>query len=252
GPVAPRRGVRAHSNPVRMGVVNVVVGGLWVGAGDDYHAKLATASDEVAERVGIAEPLTAVMKGNRCRVIRDATARAQAGCVRRGALEVIEPELRIELAGVVLDEGELRPAHWAVNPVGKTGVERLGQQTRFRQANQGNERTGSCRGFEKRTTGDDRGWTHGGERIFVDNWLAQRPRLEGRAGIESHGIVTPSLGIHRQPARQGRRPIGPVSGCCGDQDNIPGPEMESRSWRPSINRRGGTQGGTPEQYGIRL
>ena len=33
-----------------------------------------------------------------------------------GAAEVVEPESRVELSGVILDQGELRPAHRAVDP----------------------------------------------------------------------------------------------------------------------------------------
>ena len=58
----------------------------------------------------------AMMKGNLGGIIRDATAGAQADGVRLCALEIIEPELQIELAGIVFDQRELRPAHGPIDP----------------------------------------------------------------------------------------------------------------------------------------
>ena len=44
-----------------MRVAHVIVRGVRVGARDDNHAELAAASDKLAERIGIAEPLTAMV-----------------------------------------------------------------------------------------------------------------------------------------------------------------------------------------------
>ena len=83
--------------------MDVVVGGMRVGPRDDHHAKLATAHDQFAEDVAVREPLAAMVKRNLGRVIRHAAAGAQADCVRTGALEIIEPELQVKLAWIILD-----------------------------------------------------------------------------------------------------------------------------------------------------
>ena len=115
-PVPARLAARVHRDPSRMRVMDVVVSRMRVRAGEDDHAELATTGDQIAERILVAEPLTAMVERHLGRVIRDAAAGAQTNRVRACALEIVEPELRIELAGVILDECELRPTHRSVCP----------------------------------------------------------------------------------------------------------------------------------------
>src|SRR5262249_55968637 len=61
-------------------------------------------------------PCAAVMKRNLGGIVCDAAARAEACGVRMHAVEIIEPELWIILAGIVFDQSELRPAHGAIEP----------------------------------------------------------------------------------------------------------------------------------------
>jgi hypothetical protein len=59
------------------------------------------------------------MEGHLRRIVRDDTAGAQAGGVGANTPEVIEPELRVEAAGIVFDERELNPAHGPIEPPGQ-------------------------------------------------------------------------------------------------------------------------------------
>ena len=117
-PVPARRAVGADVDPVGVRLLHVVVRRVRIGARDDDHAELATAGHEIAERIAVAEPLAAMMERHRGRVVRDASAGAQAHGVGLRAAEVVEPERRVELPRIVLDERELRPAHRTVDPRG--------------------------------------------------------------------------------------------------------------------------------------
>src|SRR5207248_1304707 len=116
GPVAAWLAVGFDRDPIRMRGLHVVVGGVWISAGNHDHAKFAAAGDEFTEWVAIAEPLAAMVKRNFGRVISDAAAGAQANGVGARAFEIIEPELRIEFGGIVFDQSELGPAHWFIGP----------------------------------------------------------------------------------------------------------------------------------------
>lgn len=116
GPMPTRLARGVHRNPIRMRRLHVIVGRVRVGAGDDDHAQFTAAGDDFAEGIGLAKPLAAVVKRNLRRVIRHAPTGAEANRVGARALEVIEPELRVELARVILHERELRPAHRFVHP----------------------------------------------------------------------------------------------------------------------------------------
>src|SRR4030095_5260085 len=98
--------------------MNIVIGGVRIGPRDHHHAELPTAGNEVAERIGTSEPLAAMMERNIRRVICDASSGAQADGVRAGSFEIVEPELKIELSGIVLDKCQLSPAHRFVAPAG--------------------------------------------------------------------------------------------------------------------------------------
>ena len=117
GPVTPLLALRIHRDPIGVRVVDVLVSGVGVGAGDDVHAELAAAGRHLAEGIGVAEELAAVVERDLGGVEGYAAAGAEAGRVAVGALEIVEPELRVVIAGVVFDEGDLGPAHGAVIPL---------------------------------------------------------------------------------------------------------------------------------------
>src|SRR5437773_4016527 len=81
GPVTTPVAIGLNRDPIRMRVAHVIVRGVRVGARDDDHAELAAAGDKFAERIGITEPLTAMVQRNFRRIIRDATAGTQTGGV---------------------------------------------------------------------------------------------------------------------------------------------------------------------------
>jgi len=106
-PMAALFAVSVHGNPIGVRGGDVIVGSVGIGAGDDDHAQLAAAGDEVAEGVVITEPRAAMVKRNFGGIIGDTTTAAETHGVRLGAIKIIQPELKIVFAGIVLDEGEL-------------------------------------------------------------------------------------------------------------------------------------------------
>ena len=117
-PVLAPAPLSVHGDPVWMRVVDVLMSGVWIGARDDVHPERATAGNELTERVAIAKEPAAMVERDFRRVVGHAPAGRQAGRVGVSALEVIEPELRVVLAGVVLDERQLCPSHRLVVPAG--------------------------------------------------------------------------------------------------------------------------------------
>lgn len=109
GPVAPRLPVGADRDPVRVSLLDVVVGGVGVGAGDDGHAHLPAPVHQLAEHVATPEPGAPVVEGDLRRVIGHAAPGAQARGVGLRSPEVVEPEGDAEGPRVVLDQRELRP-----------------------------------------------------------------------------------------------------------------------------------------------
>src|SRR5207248_4034954 len=127
GPMPPRLAGRVHGNPIGMRLLHVVIGRVWISPRDDDHSQLTTAGNQLAEHVALAKPGTAVVKGDFCWVIRYAAARTKTDRIGLGPLEVVEPELQVELTRVVLHERELSPAHRLVHPARRRrGGGRLG------------------------------------------------------------------------------------------------------------------------------
>ena len=111
-----------HRNPIRMRGAYIVTDRMRIRPGDDVHLEGAAAGHESPERVAGSEPLTAVVERNLCRVVRHDAAGAQSRGVGMQPPEIIKPERRIELAGIVLHEGQLHPAHRPVEPAGYGGL----------------------------------------------------------------------------------------------------------------------------------
>ncbi len=119
--VAARIARRIHGDPIGVRLVHGGMRGMRVGSRDHHHSQLAAAGRQIPERVPIAEPLRTVMQGNLRRVKRHAAARAETCGIGVRPAEVIEPEIDVELSGVVLHQGELRPSHRAIEPFGRIG-----------------------------------------------------------------------------------------------------------------------------------
>jgi hypothetical protein len=83
---------------------------------DHDHPELAATGDEFPEHIAVAEESAAVVERHLGGVVGNASARAEADGVGVDSFEVIEPELGIEFAGIVFDQGQLRPTHRFVDP----------------------------------------------------------------------------------------------------------------------------------------
>ncbi len=103
--------IRIDGHPFGMRFGRVVADAMRVDARDDGHVQLAAAADEVAEGVLIAEPFAAVMKRHVGRIKRTHAAGGDARAIGVNALEEIEPPVRIERRGILLDQCELHPPH---------------------------------------------------------------------------------------------------------------------------------------------
>ena len=113
-------------DPVGMRDAHLVAHGVRIRASDDAHAESAASDHELAEGIGLPEPRAAVVQRHLGRIVRDDSAGAERGGIGVEAAEVVEPELRVEPAGVVLDERQLHPAHRSVEPAGQRLERRAG------------------------------------------------------------------------------------------------------------------------------
>ncbi len=94
-----------------MRVVNVLMRGMRIGAGHHVHAQFPAALRHFAECVSISEIFAAIVKRNLRGIERHASARRETRGIGMDAAKVIEPELRVVMAGIVFDERQLHPAH---------------------------------------------------------------------------------------------------------------------------------------------
>ena len=115
-PVPQRRAVARRRDPVGVGGAHLVADGVRIGTRDDLHALRAAARDQRPERIAVAKPCAAMVQRNLGRVVGDDAAGAQRGSVGVKPAEVVEPELRIEAPGIVLDQRQLHPAHRPIEP----------------------------------------------------------------------------------------------------------------------------------------
>ncbi len=87
GPVAAFLPVFIDGDPFGVGVVDVLMGGVGVGSGDDVHAEFAAACDHFAERIPVSQEFAAVVEGNFGGVEGDAASSGEAGGIGVDALE---------------------------------------------------------------------------------------------------------------------------------------------------------------------
>src|ERR1700733_2577343 len=90
-----------YGDPIGVRVVDVLAGGVRVGAGDDVHSLLAAALHDVPEGVHVAQILAAVVQWNLRGVEGHAASGAKAGRVGVDLLEIIEPEGKVVISRVV-------------------------------------------------------------------------------------------------------------------------------------------------------
>ena len=115
--------------PVRMGSMEVFVGGVGIEAGPDHHAQSAGRLHQLSEGIAVPQPEAPVMERHLRRVVRDHPPGAQAHRVAVAALPEVGPEAHVQLRRVVLDQGELAPAHGPVEPGGTNGPGRSVRST---------------------------------------------------------------------------------------------------------------------------
>ena len=95
-------------------------------ASHDAHAESAASDHELAEWIGLPEPRAAMVQRHLGRIIRDDSASAERGSIGVEAADVVDPELQVESARVVLDERQLHPAHRPIEPAGERVERRAG------------------------------------------------------------------------------------------------------------------------------
>ena len=136
-----------------MRLPHVVAHRVRIGARDHVHTEGAAAGDERAEWIGLTEPCAAMMQWDRSRIVGDDPARAERCSIGVEAAEVVEPELRVEAAWVVLDERELYPAHRPIEPPTEGVARRHDCLRGQRRIGAGSERRGPKRSERSGTGG---------------------------------------------------------------------------------------------------
>src|SRR5262245_66502737 len=104
-----RLAVGVGCQPVRVRLMHVVIGGMWIRARDHHHSQLPTPGDEVTEGVLVAKPQTPMMERDSRGVIGNAATGAETNGVGARAFELIGPGLGLEFGGGILQDGGLVP-----------------------------------------------------------------------------------------------------------------------------------------------
>lgn len=115
-PVPPRFTVGRAGHPFGMGCECFFGAGVGIGAGDDVHSQAAAALSKLAERITGAKKFAAIVKRDFGGIKGYTTTGAEAGGVGVNLLEVPQPHCQIVVAGVILCECHLSPAHRPVEP----------------------------------------------------------------------------------------------------------------------------------------
>ena len=151
-----------------MGGLDIIIRGVGIRSRDHDHPKFPATGHERSKWIRISQPLAAMMKRNFGRIKRHTTARAQANRIRVGATKIIEPEIHIQLSGVILHERELRPTHRFVHPRRSLRTGHPGERVPQIKASERHGGAAQAGGFQKMTTRDQRvrihdraGWMRG-------------------------------------------------------------------------------------------
>ena len=100
--MTPLFAVRIDRDPVRVGIVNVLVAGMRIRARDHVHAELLGTFQHVPEGIHVAQPLAAIVQRNLRWIKSHASARVKSHGIRMDALESNPARTRIVIAGIVL------------------------------------------------------------------------------------------------------------------------------------------------------
>ncbi len=228
GPMPARLTIGIDRDPIGMRRPYLLTHGVRIGARDHTHVQTTASRHERPEWIGRAEPCTAMVQRNLGRIVGDDAAGAEAGSVCADARKVVEPEVGIEAAGIILDERELRPSHRTIEPASKRvarhGRCRGGALSGRIPCEVARRRHGACpRGDVQKIA--PRNWVRHG--AIVDNlasrWAASFRRPLARA---------PRMG-HPAPNGEVQRRIGPVEPRRSRARRAPG---SRRGARPAARR----------------
>ena len=108
--------VALDRNPVRVRRLHLLAHRVRIGPRHHVHVERAASRHQRAEGIGPAQPGAAMVERHFRRVVGDNAAGAERRGVGVKAAEVIDPELRIETAGIVFDQRQLHPTHRSIEP----------------------------------------------------------------------------------------------------------------------------------------
>ena len=118
---------RVHCDPVGVIPMDVVIGGVRIGARYHHHAELLAAVEHLLEVVRtFGKPAARAVIFDFRGIKGDYAAGCDAEGIRVNALEVVHPEWDIHLTGIVFGAVELGPTHRAVEPRGRFGLLAVG------------------------------------------------------------------------------------------------------------------------------
>src|SRR6185437_8880171 len=103
-------------DPIRMRAVYILMACVGIRPRDHIHSQCPAPLHEVTEGISIPQPLTAIVHRDFGRIERHHSARTEASGINMQPLEVIEPELRIVVAWIILNKAHLGPTHRTVVP----------------------------------------------------------------------------------------------------------------------------------------
>src|SRR4029079_29291 len=103
-----------------MRIVDVLMTGMRIRSRNHIHSQLPASRNDVAECVHGPEPSASIVERDLSWIKSDNASRAQASRIGMDAPEVVEPERDFVITGIVFNECQLGPAHWAVIPSSRT------------------------------------------------------------------------------------------------------------------------------------
>ena len=114
-------------DPFRVRLPGLAIGGVVIHARGDDESHAPAAFHEVPERIGVAQPFVAFVIWNLSGIEGDDAAGVPTGGIHVGPFQIVQPEIEIHFARIVLHQVHGQPAHGAPVPVrGRDVLERVG------------------------------------------------------------------------------------------------------------------------------
>ena len=130
GPMMARFTFAIHRSPFGMRVKGILANRMGIAASHHHHPQRATAPHQLAKGITITQPRAAIMIGNLGWVIGGVATGAETSGISFDPLKIIKPKVEIIVARIIFNQGELRPAHRAVEP-SRCGGCGHGERVRF-------------------------------------------------------------------------------------------------------------------------